>query len=463
MNTTTRTRRWGVAAVAAVVGLGLAACSSGGGGSDDTSTGGSGGGNAKASCTNKIKKPDATKVTVWAWYPGFQGVVDQFNTTHDDVQVCWTNAGQGGDEYNKFSTAIQAGKGAPDVIMLENEMLPTFETLKGLADMSQSGATQDLKSKYTEGSWSDVTSGDGIYAIPVDGGPVGLLVRKDIFDKYKVKVPTTWDEYATAAQQLKDAGYKGYITDFAPNTNSGMYALWSQAGATTFTYDAGDPTKVGVALNTTETNKVLDYWNQLLGKGLVGHENASTTDYNTHLVDGTYASVVAAAWLPGYLQGMSGADKDAQWQAVPLPQWDAANPVQVNIGGSSFSVTSQAKDKKAATEVAMGLFSTDEAWKIGIDKAALFPQFNQVLNAASFTDKKYPFFNDQQINKDVFVPAAAGYKGFQFSPFQTYVYDQQTQAFHDMVTKKQSAADTLSALQDKIVKYAQGQGYTVSQ
>ena len=54
--------------------------------------------------------------------PRLREVVDLFNENHDDVQICWTNAGQGNDEYTKFSTAIEAGSGAPDVIMLESEV-----------------------------------------------------------------------------------------------------------------------------------------------------------------------------------------------------------------------------------------------------------------------------------------------------------------------------------------------------
>ena len=54
-------------------------------------------------------------------------VVDNFNNSHKDVQVCWTVAGQGAAEYAKFQTAISAGKGAPDVIMLEAEVFTGFE------------------------------------------------------------------------------------------------------------------------------------------------------------------------------------------------------------------------------------------------------------------------------------------------------------------------------------------------
>jgi hypothetical protein len=42
------------------------------------------------------------KIKVWAWYPNMKEVVEIFNATHSDVQVEWTNAGAGGDEYTKL-------------------------------------------------------------------------------------------------------------------------------------------------------------------------------------------------------------------------------------------------------------------------------------------------------------------------------------------------------------------------
>src|SRR6476661_8023614 len=117
-----------------VLALGLAAC----GGGDDSS--GGGGTAAKANnCTNKIVHEDAKKVLVWAWYPNMAKVVDNFNNAHTDVQVCWTNAGAGGAEYDKFQTAVSAGKGAPDVVMLEADRIPTYQVQGALVDLKKLG------------------------------------------------------------------------------------------------------------------------------------------------------------------------------------------------------------------------------------------------------------------------------------------------------------------------------------
>jgi multiple sugar transport system substrate-binding protein len=44
-----------------------------------------------------------------------------------------------------------------------------------------------------------------LWAIPIEQTNNLLTYRKDLFDKYNIPVPTTWDEWATAAKQLEDA------------------------------------------------------------------------------------------------------------------------------------------------------------------------------------------------------------------------------------------------------------------
>lgn len=416
-------------------------------------------GEAEASCTNKIVNTDATQVSVWAWYPAFEQVVDLFNETHDEVQICWTNAGQGNDEYTKFSTAIEAGSGAPDVIMLESEVLSSFSIRDALVDLSEYGAS-DVEKNYTAGAWKDVSSGSAVNAIPVDGGPMGMLYRQDILDEYGIATPTTWDEFAAAAETLQASGAPGVLANFPPNGRAFTQAMFAQAGSAPFEYDSANALEIGIEVNDEASKDVLAYWSELTASDAVAVDEAFTADYNTKLVDGTYAIYLAAAWGPGYLQGLEGAQEDAIWRAAPLPQWDAANPVQVNWGGSAFAVTSQAKDPEAAATVAKEIFGTEEAWKIGIEEAALFPLWTPVLESDYFRDLEYEFFGGQQINKDVFLEAAAGYGGFTFSPFQNYAYDQlQEEVTAVVVDESKDARTALDDLQASLETYATEQGF----
>ena len=150
-------------------------------------------------------KNDAPQVSRVGLVPEHGERRRQLQQDHTDVQICWNNVGQGDDEYTKVQTAISAGKGLPDVVMLEADRLASFAIQDALVDLTQYGAN-DVKGNFSDGAWKDVSQGDKVYAIPVDGGPMGMIYRTDVFEKYGITPPTTWDEYAAAAQKVKDAG-----------------------------------------------------------------------------------------------------------------------------------------------------------------------------------------------------------------------------------------------------------------
>ena len=188
----------GISAVA--VGLLLSACATSannsGGQASGAPTESEGVSPKLTNCTNKIAKTDAPQVSVWAWYPNMANVVDNFNDAHTDVQVCWTNAGQGNDEYDQVPDRHLGRQGRARRHHARGGPAARASQIQdALVDLSAYGAN-DVKGNFSEGAWKDVSSGDGVYAIPVDGGPMGMIYRKDIFEKYGITPPTTWDEFA---------------------------------------------------------------------------------------------------------------------------------------------------------------------------------------------------------------------------------------------------------------------------
>jgi multiple sugar transport system substrate-binding protein len=449
-----------IAAVTAVALAGLlAACtsSSGGGSSKDAGTS-----PKLTSCSNKYVYPKAPQVSVWGWYPNMKLVVDNFNKLHKDVQICWNNVGQGGDEYTKVQTAISAKKGLPDVVMLEADHLATYEIQGALVDISKLGADK-VKSNFSEGAWNDVSGANGaVYAAPVDGGPLALIYRTDVFKKYGITTPpATWDEYAADAAKVKAAGGP-LFGDFGANVPALTMALQIQKGANPFIYNAAKKT-IKINLADKPSKDVLDYWAGLVKDGLVGTKDQFTTDYISGVVSGKYATYVSAAWAPGYLTG-AGVGKGASsgvWAVAPLPQWDASNPVQTNWGGSAFAVTNQATDKKLAAEVALGIYADPASLKDGWTNQIIFPLNQSILKSDEFLNNKSTFFSGQTANKDVYVPAENAYKGINYSPLTVYYYAQ-LQAQSALINQgKITGSAAADAVQASLEKYAQGQGFTV--
>ena len=69
--------------------------------------------------------------------------------------------------------------------MLEADQLVDFEIQDALVDLGPYGAN-DVKANFSDGAWKDVSQGDAVYAIPVDGGPMALIYRTDVFEKYGI-------------------------------------------------------------------------------------------------------------------------------------------------------------------------------------------------------------------------------------------------------------------------------------
>ena len=446
-----------LAAVTSLALLGaLAACSPGGGGNAD-----GGGGDAATNCTNTIPKEDLPVVTMWAWYPNMELVVDNFNEENDEVQVCWTNAGAGGDAYDKFQTAISAGSGAPDVMMVEADRIATFQAQEALVELNDLGY-EDVKDNFSEGAWKDVSVGEGIYGAPVDGGPMGMIYRTDIFQQYGITPPTTWAEFETAAQAVKDAGGP-FFASFAANQPAEVTALMYQNGAQPFEYDPANEGVIGINLNSPEIKEVLDYWAGLVEKGLVGTEDQFTPEYIAGVIGGDYATYLSAAWAPGYLQGAGvgeGADAGV-WATAPMPQWDANNPIAINWGGSAFSVTSQASDPELAAKVAFGVYADQASLDDGWQNQIIFPLNVNVLESDEFLNYEVPFFNGQQANKDVYVPAANAYEGMTYTPIGQYYYSQLTEQIARINEGSATGSEAADALQEAVVAYAEEQGFTV--
>lgn len=445
---TRRTRFWrratAIAAVAAAV-TALSGCA-GSAGSQY---------NAKASCSNAIDKPDAVKITVWAWSPTIGLAADAFNKSHDDVQACVANVGAGNDEYNKLNTAIAAGSGAPDVAMIETEFLSSFEIRGALVDLSKYGAER-VRDSFSPGTLKDISSDGDIYAIPDDGGPVALMYRKDVFDKYHLPIPTTWAQFEADAVKLKAEGGPA-MADFPSDTPAFQQALANQAGSKAFEYSLADRTKITVDTDNSAWQKVMSFWQSMVKRGLVATTGQQTTDYTAGLGAGKYATMIAPSWEPGHLTG-NGFEpgKGSPWRVAPLPQWNAGDDVQVNWGGSTYTVTTQSQHPKLAAEVAIDLFDHETPTTIG----AHFPQHVPTQKQSWFAPAKDPFFAYQKANQEVWIPASTGYRGTVYSPFQQYYYAQVTTAMIQIAAGK-PVDGALAKLQSTVASYATSQGFQV--
>ena len=441
-----RIRRHGKVAVvlATLLTLVLTGCSSGSGG-----TGGTGG---SPDAVDAALKTGGT-ITYWSWTPSAKAQVAAFEKEYPNVKVNYVNAGTHEDQYTKLQNAIKAGSGAPDVAQIEYQALPQFALTGSLVELGQYGFGS-FEQDYTTSTWNSVKVGGGLYSLPQDSGPMAMFYNKEVFDQYGLGIPKTWDEYVTAATKLHTADPGKYITSDSGDPGFVTSMIW-QAGGRPFTTDGK---AVTVKLQDDGAKKWTGVWDRLLRGKLVSTITGWSDDWYKALGNGTIASLITGAWMPGVLESSvpGGAGK---WAVAPMPSYDG-QPLTAENGGGGQSVLKQSANPALAAGFVRWL-NHGNGVKPFLDSGG-FPATTADLQSSAFKDKADPYFGGQKINQVLTAAGDAVAKGWSYLPYQLYA----NSIFSDTVGKSYVAASDLNtglvAWQKALVDYGNKQGFTVT-
>jgi multiple sugar transport system substrate-binding protein len=399
-----------------------------------------------------------TTLTFWTWVPDIKNEIKLFTTKYPKIKVNLVNVGQGAPHYQKLRTAIKAGQGAPDVAQVEFQFINSFTLGGDLLDLTPY-APATLKDSYPSWVWSQVNSNGGLWGIPQDTGPMGLLYRDDLLKAAGLEAPKTYDDYAAAAQTYHSKNPKSYLVNVSPSQPGQMIAYLWQAGVRPFTFDGKQTVKVDLA--NPEAQKVVKFWGDLVNNGTASNDSDFNDTWYQGLANGKYASLPIAAWGPVFLQGTAG-KTSGKWRAADLPQWDPSKTVSSNWGGSTDAVLKLSKNPIAASQLALFINTDKESALKFANEQFLFPAMKEILTDPSFVNQESKFYGGQKVNEKFAQISETVGTDFQWLPFMDYVYTNFNETLGKAFADKTDAVAGLQAWQDACAKFAKDQGFTVS-
>ena len=393
-------------------------------------------------------------LTYWSWTPQAEAQVAAFEKAYPKVDVELVNAGTGNDEYTKLQNAIAAGTGGPDVAQVEYYALPQFALTDSLVDLAPYGFG-DLEADYTPSTWGAVTVGDAVYGLPQDSGPIAMFYNKRIFDQFGIAVPTTWDEYLAAAEKLHAADPTKYITSDTGDAGFTTTMIWQAAG---HPFQA-DGDKVTIDLQDAGSKKWADTWNQLLENDLLAPVPGWSDEWFKGLADGTVASLIIGAWMPGVLEG-SVPDASGDWAVAPAPSYDG-QPAGAENGGGGQVVLKQSSNPALAAGFLKWLNNSDESVKVFLDGGG-FPSTTADISSPDFLGVESEYFGGQKINEVLAAAAEAPSSDWSYLPYQVYANSIFGDTVGQAYANKTDLNAGLQAWQDALVAYGNKQGFTVN-
>ena len=240
---------------------------------------------------------------------------------------------------------------------------------------------------------------------------MALFYNKKVFDKYKIAVPTTWDEYLAAARKLHKADPKAYITNDTGEAGMATSLIW-QAGGKPYKVDG---TKVSVNFSSDPgTAAYTTVWQKLVSEHLLSTVPPWSDQWYKGLADGTIATLASGAWMPAnFTSGVP--RRPVTGGRRRYRSGRPGSNASAENGGSSLAVM-QASKKKALAYAFLQYANKGAGVQARI-KGGAFPATTADLNSQAFLDTTFPYFGGPAGQQDLRASAKNVLPGWSYLPY----------------------------------------------
>lgn len=319
------------------------------------------GGGSSSSTDNKASgqpstDPSSLKASLTWWdtsdptneAPTFKALVKQFEAKYPNVKVNYQSV-PFGDAQNKFKTAAAAHKGTPDILRAEVAWVSDFAAQGYLYQLDGTPLMADKSDFLPTPLGADEYNGH-VYGVPQVTDTLALMYNKKLFKKAGISSPpTTWDEVAKDAQQLKSkAGVGGiYI-------NSAGYFLLP------FMYGEGgdlvDTQNKKITVNSPANVKGITTAQNLVKSG-AAVKPVANDPYGTMMTlfkEGKVAMIINGPWEVKNIESDPNFGGFANLGIAPVPAGSAG--AGAPVGGHNYVISSDMPESKAAAAIAFVKF-----------------------------------------------------------------------------------------------------------
>jgi multiple sugar transport system substrate-binding protein len=186
---------------------------------------------------NSQNEAGVTQLTLWHGInppPNrevFQDLVDEFNETHQEVEVDAIYIGQPDAQLPKILTAV-VGDVPPDMLWFVPQLTGQLVELDAIRPLDDWLNQSPLKDEIDPVLFESMELNDHIWSVPFATNNAGIFYRPSLFEEAGIEeIPKTWDELEKTAKKLtKDFDQDGLIDQH------GMFLSLGKGEWTVFTW-----------------------------------------------------------------------------------------------------------------------------------------------------------------------------------------------------------------------------------
>lgn len=242
------------------------------------------------------------------------------------------------DHHTKLATQLAAGRGAADVVAIEEGHLPRLrQSSDKFVNLADLGAL-DLREQYAPWKWDQglADSGKVVLGLGTDMGSLALCYRKDYFaaaglptDRTEVgALWPTWEAYTEVAKRFSEAKPDIAFVDTAASIYT---SALNQAEEGYFA--RADDSFIGD--RNPQVRAAFDLAGKFAEAGWTAKLTPYSQEWTIAIRQGSFATVPCPAWTLALLRNAGGAENKGRWDVTSVPGGGG------NQGGSFLSVPAQ--------------------------------------------------------------------------------------------------------------------------
>ena len=324
--------------------------------------------------------------------PYFVPALQKFVDAHASEFKVVTETASGDNMFNKIQVDL-AGDSLPDIWTYwgGSRLVPLVEGGKLLDIDKYLAVTKALKrSDIGDGAWNLYQVGKANYGIPLEGYVAAFLVNADLFKKYGLSYPKTYEDFVSVGKVFQ----QNNIIPFAMGSQGGNPShFWFSEVYTQF------PGAVDELVNLPQTKqfatenalRTAQLMADMKAQGLFPKDTLANGDWGPSFAlynEGKAAMVYTYPWMLGQMS------KEMQTKSVPIavPRMPGAtqDPTTFISGGAVFGIvvnkaSFESPAKQKALIALMDFMVSDKLFDELI-KGGLIPTKKYNMNVSSFND-----------------------------------------------------------------------------
>ena len=347
------------------------------------------------------------------------------------------------DQFGQYKLWLAAGNTDIDAYMTDVIWAP--QLADQFADLT--AAAKDVAKDHFPSIIESQTVNGKLVAIPYFTDAPALYYRKDLLDKYKLAVPKTWDEMATAAKTVldgeKNTDLQGFV--FQGNAYEGLTcdALeWIKSSGGGQVVEADGTISINNPKAAAALDRVKAWVGTISPKGVLAYQEEESRG-----VWQLGNAVFMRNWPYAYSLGNGKDSKVAdKFDVVPLPSAGGDTKSAATLGGWNLAVSKYSKNQAEAIKLVMFLASKESQKKNALENTHL-PTIVGLYDDADVKAKQPVLVKW----KDVFlnaVPRPSAPTKVKYNEVSNLFWS----AVHDTLSGNGTSADNLAALEAKLTE-----------